>query len=319
MPPPESPPDPSPGGWSGRFGEPVTERVKRYTASVEFDRRLAAADILGSLAHARMLAAVGVLSAADLAAIERGLVTIRGEIERGEFVWSRDFEDVHLNIEHRLTALVGEPGKRLHTARSRNDQVATDLRLWLRGEIDALLSDLAGLRRAFLDLAERHVDTIMPGFTHLQVAQPVTFGHHLLAYDAMFARDMERLADCRKRVNRLPLGAAALAGTSYPIDRDHVARELGFDGSLPEFARRRRGSRFRDRIRGRSHTRDGAPFALRRGADPVVQPALRLRAARRSLLHRQLDHAAEEESRCSRARPRQERARRRQPHGDSSR
>jgi argininosuccinate lyase len=233
MPPPEPPSDPPAGGRSGRFGEPVTERVKRYTASVDFDRRLAAADIEGSLAHARMLAAIGVLSAADLAAIERGMVTIRGEIERGEFAWSRDFEDVHLNIEHRLTALVGEAGKRLHTGRSRNDQVATDLRLWLRGEIDALLRALAGLRRAFLDLAERHADTIMPGFTHLQVAQPVTFGHHLLAYDAMFARDMERFADCRRRVNRLPLGAAALAGTSFPIDRERVARELGFEGLCP--------------------------------------------------------------------------------------
>src|SRR5262245_20837181 len=230
---PPKPPEPAAGTGSGRFSEPVAERVKRYTASVDFDRRLAVVDILGSLAHARMLAAVGVLSAADLAAIERGMVTIRGEIERGEFAWSRDFEDVHLNIEHRLTALIGEPGKRLHTARSRNDQVATDLRLWLRGEIDAIDRDLAALRRAFLDLAERNAETIMPGFTHLQVAQPVTFGHHLLAYDAMLARDMERLAECRRRVNRLPLGAAALAGTSYPIDRERVARELGFEGLCP--------------------------------------------------------------------------------------
>jgi argininosuccinate lyase len=227
------PPEPAVGAWSGRFGEPVAERVKRYTASVGFDRRLAVVDILGSLAHARMLAAAGVLSPADLAAIEHGMVTIRGEIERGEFRWSLDFEDVHLNIEHRLTDLIGEPGKRLHTARSRNDQVATDLRLWLRGEIDSLVGDLAAMRRAFLDVAERHADTIMPGFTHLQVAQPVTFGHHLLAYDAMFARDMDRLADCRRRVNRLPLGAAALAGTSYPIDRERVARELGFEGLCP--------------------------------------------------------------------------------------
>src|SRR5262249_1125187 len=146
------------------------------------------------------------------------------------FAWSRDFEDVHRNIEHRLTALAGDAGKRLHTARSRNDQVATDLRLWLRGAIDALLADLAALRHALLDLAERHADAIMPAFTHLQVAQPVTFGHHLLAYDAMLARDMERMADCRRRVNRLPLGAAALAGTSYPIDRERVAKELGFEG-----------------------------------------------------------------------------------------
>ena len=233
MAPPKPPSTPATGAWSGRFSEPVAERVKRYTASVDFDRRLAAVDIEGSLAHARMLAAVGVLAAADLAAIERGMATIRGEIERGEFAWSRDLEDVHLNIEHRLTALVGEPGKRLHTARSRNDQVATDLRLWLRGEIDALRGALADLRRALLDLAERHADTIMPGFTHLQVAQPVTFGHHLLAYDAMLGRDIERMADCRRRVNRLPLGAAALAGTSYPIDRERVARELGFEGLCP--------------------------------------------------------------------------------------
>ncbi len=227
---PKPSPDAPRGGWSGRFGEPVDERVQRYAASVGFDRRLAAADIEASLAHARMLAAVGVLPAADLDAIERGLLTIRGEIERGDFAWSVDREDVHLNIEHRLTALVGDAGKRLHTARSRNDQVATDLRLWLRGRIDALAEALGALRRALLDLAERHAETIMPGFTHLQVAQPVTFGHHLLAYDAMLARDMARLADCRARVNRLPLGAAALAGTSYPIDRARVARELGFDG-----------------------------------------------------------------------------------------
>ena len=152
------------------------------------------------------------------------------EIARGEFAWSRDAEDVHLNIERRLTALVGDAGKRLHTGRSRNDQVATDMRLWLRGSIDALVAQLRAMRRALLDLAERHADTIMPGFTHLQVAQPVTFGHHLLAYDAMLARDVERMIDCRRRVNRLPLGSAALAGTGYPIDRERVARELGFDG-----------------------------------------------------------------------------------------
>jgi argininosuccinate lyase len=225
-----SPATGEPAGWSGRFAEPVSERVKRYTASVDFDRRLAGADIAGSLAHARMLAEVGVLSRADLAAIEGGLATIRGEIERGEFAWSRDLEDVHFNVERRLTVLIGDAGKRLHTARSRNDQVATDLRLWLRESIDGLSALLAGLRLALIDLAERHADTIMPGFTHLQVAQPVTFGHHLLAYEAMLGRDAERLADCRRRVNRLPLGSAALAGTSYPIDRDRVARELGFEG-----------------------------------------------------------------------------------------
>jgi argininosuccinate lyase len=207
----------------------MSERMQRFNASVDFDRRLASADIAGSLAHARMLAATGVLSTADLAAIERGLREIEGEIERGEFVWTRALEDVHLNIEHRLTVLVGDAGKRLHTARSRNDQVATDTRLWLRGAVDALAVQLRALRAALIDLAEKHADTIMPGFTHLQVAQPVTFGHHLLAYEAMLARDAERLADCRRRVNRLPLGSAALAGTSYPIDRQRVAEELGFE------------------------------------------------------------------------------------------
>jgi argininosuccinate lyase len=216
-------------GWSGRFSEPVSDLVKRYTASVDFDRRLAAVDIAGSIAHARMLAAVGVLTPDDLAAIEAGMQTISGEIERGEFAWSLDLEDVHLNIERRLTTLVGDAGKRLHTARSRNDQIATDIRLWLRGEIDALLAQLAAMRRALQDLAAAHADTIMPGFTHLQVAQPVTFGHHLLAYESMLARDMERFTDCRRRVNRLPLGSAALAGTSYPIDRAMVAKALGFE------------------------------------------------------------------------------------------
>ncbi len=216
-------------GWSGRFGEPMSERMQRFNASIDFDRRLAAVDIAASLAHARMLAATGVLSSADLAAVERGLEQIKGQIERGEFVWTRELEDVHFNIEKRLTALVGDAGKRLHTARSRNDQVATDLRLWLRDAIDALTASLRALRAALIDLAEKHADTIMPGYTHLQVAQPVTFGHHLLAYEAMLARDAERLADCRHRVNRLPLGSAALAGTTYPIDRQRVAAELGFE------------------------------------------------------------------------------------------
>jgi argininosuccinate lyase len=216
--------------WSGRFSEPVAELVKQFTASVDFDKRLADADIAGSLAHARMLAAIGVLSAGDLAAIERGLATIRGEIERSEFVWSRDFEDVHFNIEKRLIALIGDAGKRLHTGRSRNDQVATDMRLYVRSAIDDVTARITKLRLALLDLAEAHAATIMPGFTHLQVAQPVTFGHHLMAYDAMLSRDAERFVDCRRRANRLPLGSAALAGTGFPIDRDRVARELGFDG-----------------------------------------------------------------------------------------
>ena len=215
--------------WSDRFAEPVDERVKRYTASVDFDKRLARDDIDGSIAHARMLAAKKVISRKDLVAIERGMASIRREIQEGRFDWSLDAEDVHLNIERRLTALVGDPGKRLHTARSRNDQVATDIRLWLRRELDAIVALLGKLEVALIDTAEKNADTAMPGFTHLQVAQPVTFGHHLLAYVEMFERDRERFLDCRKRLNRLPLGAAALAGTSYPIDREHVARSLGFD------------------------------------------------------------------------------------------
>jgi argininosuccinate lyase len=217
-------------GWSGRFAEPVADFVLRYTASVSFDQRLAAADIAGSLAHAAMLHEVGVLSGQDLADIERGMAHIRGEIERGEFTWQLALEDVHLNIERRLTELVGDAGKRLHTGRSRNDQVATDVRLWLRGEIDAIAALLRDVQRALVAQAATHASTIMPGFTHLQVAQPVTFGHHLLAYVEMFERDAERLADARRRLNRLPLGAAALAGTSFPIDRAFVAQRLGFDG-----------------------------------------------------------------------------------------
>jgi argininosuccinate lyase len=214
--------------WSGRFAEPVSDLVKRYTASVGFDRRLAPQDIRASLAHARMLRSARILSVADLKAIERGLSRISREIETGKFRWSIDAEDVHSNIERRLIALVGEAGKRLHTARSRNDQVATSLRLWLREEIDRIDGLLREVQRRLLDQAEKHAATIMPGFTHLQVAQPVTFGHHLLAYFEMLQRDRSRISDCRRRVNHLPLGAAALAGTSFPIDRAKVARELGF-------------------------------------------------------------------------------------------
>ena len=215
--------------WSGRFSEPVSDLVKRYTASVFFDNRMAEQDIRGSIAHARMLARQGIIGEQDLADIERGMATIREEIARGEFVWNLDDEDVHLNIEKRLTALVGDAGKRLHTGRSRNDQVATDIRLWLRDAIDTILSLIGEFQSAVLDLAEHHADTPLPGFTHLQVAQPVTFGHHLMAYFEMTRRDAERFADCRKRVNRLPLGAAALAGTTFPIDREFVAEQLGFD------------------------------------------------------------------------------------------
>jgi argininosuccinate lyase len=216
--------------WSALFSEPMSDLVKRYTASVGFDQRLWRADITGSLAHAEMLAAQGILSAEDHAAIQRGLNEIAAEIEAGQFEWKLDLEDVHLNIEARLTERVGIAGKRLHTGRSRNDQVATDVRLWLRSEIDEISGLLRALQSVLVEKAAEHAEVILPGFTHLQVAQPVSFGHHLLAYVEMFARDAERLADARKRVNRLPLGAAALAGTSYPLDRERVARTLGMDG-----------------------------------------------------------------------------------------
>src|SRR5512145_719424 len=215
--------------WAGRFSEPVSDLVKRYTASVDFDQRMWRQDIRGSLAHAKMLARQGIISAADHADIVSGMETVQREIEAGHFEWSIDLEDVHLNIEKRLTALVGDAGKRLHTGRSRNDQVATDIRLYLRSAIDDLLALIKNMQGALLDLAQHHTHTIMPGFTHLQVAQPVSFAHHLLAYFEMCQRDVERFHDARRRVNRLPLGAAALAGTSYPIKREMVAELLGFE------------------------------------------------------------------------------------------
>ncbi len=213
--------------WSALFSEPMSDLVKRYTSSVFFDKRLWQADITGSLAHADMLAAQNIIAADDHTAIKHGMAQITAEIESGAFEWKLDLEDVHLNIEARLTQLAGDAGKRLHTGRSRNDQVATDVRLWLRGEIDVIVGLLVELQRALVDMADKTADVIMPGFTHLQVAQPVSFGHHMLAYVEMFARDAERMRDVRKRVNFLPLGAAALAGTSYPLDRERVARTLG--------------------------------------------------------------------------------------------
>lgn len=216
--------------WGGRFGESIDEYVEIFTASVNFDRRLYRHDIEGSRAHARMLAHVGVLSEKDCHAIIEGLDTIQYEIEHDQFKWLVSLEDVHMNIEARLTELIGPAGKKLHTGRSRNDQIATDIRLWLRDEIDFLIAELTRARKALLDLAEREAETIMPGFTHLQVAMPVTFGHHLLAWYEMFTRDSARLRDARRRVNVMPLGAAALAGTTYPIDRAYTASLLGFEG-----------------------------------------------------------------------------------------
>ena len=222
--------------WSALFSEPMSDLVKRYTASVSFDQRLWQADIAGSLAHAEMLAAQGIITQDDQRAIEGGLKAVASEIEAGRFEWKLELEDVHLNIEARLTQLIGIAGKRLHTGRSRNDQVATDVRLWLRGEIDLIGALLRELQVALLDVAQQNVEVIMPGFTHLQVAQPVSFAHHLLAYVEMFSRDAERMGEVRRRTNCLPLGAAALAGTSYPLDRARVAVSLGMvdDAGQPQ-------------------------------------------------------------------------------------
>ncbi|MGB1141126.1 MAG: argininosuccinate lyase, partial [Halioglobus sp.] len=215
--------------WGGRFSEATDSFVQRFTASVGFDQRMAEQDIQGSLAHARMLAATGVLSTDELGEIESGLAQVAQEIASGEFQWSVALEDVHMNIEARLTELIGITGKKLHTGRSRNDQVATDIRLYLRAAIDAISGELTRLQQGTIELAAANSDTIMPGFTHLQTAQPVVFGHHLLAWNEMLERDYERLMDCRARLNQSPLGAAALAGTTYPIDREHTAGALGFD------------------------------------------------------------------------------------------
>ena len=214
--------------WGGRFTEATDAFVQRFTASVEFDQRMATDDIIGSLAHARMLCAVGVLSSAELEEIENGLDQVQKEIAEGSFKWSIELEDVHMNIEARLTELIGVTGKKLHTGRSRNDQVATDIRLYLRSAIDSISLELTRLQQGTIELAASNTETIMPGFTHLQTAQPVVFGHHLLAWNEMLERDYGRLMDCRARLNQSPLGAAALAGTTYPIDRMHSARALGF-------------------------------------------------------------------------------------------
>ena len=215
--------------WGGRFTEPTDAFVEQFTASVDFDQRLYYHDIQGSIAHATMLASVGVLTDAEKDQIITGLTEVRAEIEAGEFKWSVTLEDVHMNIEARLTDKIGITGKKLHTGRSRNDQVATDIRLYLRDEIDVIAAEITRLQGGLATLAKREANTIMPGFTHLQTAQPVTFGHHILAWNEMLQRDYERLLDCRKRVNIMPLGAAALAGTTYPIDRALTAKLLGFE------------------------------------------------------------------------------------------
>ncbi len=224
-------PGPSSGHtlWGGRFSEATDAFVQRFTASVRFDQRMYRQDIRGSIAHARMLQQAGILTADECAAIAEGLLAIQADIDAGNFTWSVELEDVHMNIESELTKRIGLTGKKLHTGRSRNDQVATDIRLYVRDEIDVIAAQLTRLQSALLDIAEREADTIMPGFTHLQTAQPITFGHHLLAWFEMLDRDYSRLLDCRKRLNKSPLGAAALAGTSYPINRHFTAEQLGFD------------------------------------------------------------------------------------------
>ncbi len=215
--------------WGGRFSEQTDEFVEAFTASVQFDQRMYRQDISGSRAHAKMLNKINILSDVDLKAVLGGLDQVEQEISSGQFEWSIAREDVHMNIEARLTALVGDAGKRLHTGRSRNDQVATDIRLYLREQMASIINEIQRLQRGVVSVAEREVASIMPGFTHLQVAQPVTFGHHLMAWYEMLKRDASRFADCQQRMNLSPLGAAALAGTSYPIDREFTAREMGFD------------------------------------------------------------------------------------------
>ncbi|MBV1913807.1 MAG: argininosuccinate lyase [Pseudomonadales bacterium] len=215
--------------WGGRFDEPTDRFVERFTASVDFDQRLYHYDIQGSIAHSMMLQKIDVLTAEEQRQIEQGLRQIESRISEGHFEWSTELEDVHMNIEAALTELIGDAGKKLHTARSRNDQVATDIRLYMRDEISDVMAQLTRLQVGLVELAQREADTIMPGFTHLQVAQPITFGHHMMAWYEMLERDYERLSDCLDRVNRMPLGAAALAGTTYPIEREYTAKLLGFD------------------------------------------------------------------------------------------
>jgi hypothetical protein len=281
--------------WGGRFAGGVDAIMQAINASIGFDKRLVSQDIAGSRAHAAMLAAQGIISAEDAKAIDFGLEQIAGEISVGAFPFRTEFEDIHMNVEARLRELIGAPAGRLHTARSRNDQVAVDFRLFVREQCDAAIEGIEALMRAFLAQAEAGADWVMPGFTHLQTAQPVTWGHHMLAYVEMLARDRSRFADARARMNECPLGAAALAGTSFPIDRDATAKALGFrpaHGEQPRFGFR---SRLRARVPlGRLDLRH-APVALRRGAGDLVLGAVPLRDALRRLLDRLVDHAAEEE------------------------
>ena len=215
--------------WGGRFTEPTNTLVEAFTESISFDSRLYKQDIQGSIAHSKMLAKIGVITTDEAQSIEAGLIDIQQQIEQGDFEWSTQLEDIHMNIEARLTDAIGEAGKKLHTGRSRNDQVATDIRLYMREAVDDVRVLLSHLQRNLLDLAKEEVETIMPGFTHLQVAQPISLAHHLLAWNEMLERDSERLLDARKRINVMPLGSAALAGTSFPLDREMTCELLEFD------------------------------------------------------------------------------------------
>ncbi len=300
--------------WGGRFTGRPAEAMEEINASIDFDRKLAAQDIAGSEAHLAMLAARGIVETADAQAIAKGLAQVKGEIEAGTFSFSRALEDIHMNVEGRLAEIVGPAAGRLHTARSRNDQVAVDFRLWVRDAIDAILLQIAELQRA---LAARALDSaamVMPGFTHLQSAQPVTFGHHLMAYVEMLGRDAGRFKDARKRLNECPLGAAALAGTSFPIDRDMTAKALGFDrptaNSLDSVADRD----FALEALARRRDHGDASLPLRRGDRAVDDAAIRLHQALRRVLDRLVDHAAEAQSRRGRTRARQDRPDRRRAH-----
>ena len=287
---------PPPKLWAGRFTEPTDALVERFTESVSVDHRIAKHDIRGSIAHATMLAAVGVLSEADRDAIVSGLEAILADVEAGAFEWRTSLEDVHMNVESALTERIGDAGKRLHTGRSRNDQAATGVRLFVREALDDVAGAVRALQGVILAIAEREADTVLPGFTHLQPAQPITFGHHMLAWFEMLERDAERFAECRRRVNRMPLGAAALAGTPYPIDRAMTAGLLGFDGLCENSI---------DAVSDRDFAIELASGCaltmmhlsrMSEEAGAVGLGAVRIRRARRRLVHRLLDHAAEEES-----------------------
>ena len=296
--------------WGGRFSGDTDDRVEAFTESISFDRRLYRHDIIASQAHARMLAEVGLLTADEAEQIVAALDDIAAEIERGDFAFSIKLEDIHTHIERALIERLGDVGRKLHTGRSRNDQVVTDVKLWVRDAIDAhRRAACTSCKRALLDAAERDRDLVLPGYTHLQRAQPVLAAHYFLAYVEKYQRDRERLADCRKRVNVLPLGAAALAGTSLPIDRDSVRRQLGFDARRRQQPRRLQRPRFRARVRLRPVADRAAPERLGRGMDSVDDDGVRLPRSAGRLLHRLEHHAAQEEPRRAGADPRQDGAR----------